>query len=225
MNVRFSLHSEYQYRQRLLASTVVVLTVFAMLVRLWPVPTSTPSDQPFRDRPADRIQIEEIEQTTQAREQTPPPPAPLPPVVVPNEVVIEESFEIGEATLQIRNPEDDPEYQEGNSSTVPAAQQPDRGIRLLRNVQPNYPAAAQEAGVRARVRIEVSVSEKGRVEDARIVERWRVSEGGRARPVAELGYGLEEAALNAARRHLFRPAQHNGHPVASRTTITIGFGD
>jgi protein TonB len=43
--------------------------------------------------------------------------------------------------------------------------------------------------------------------------------------VPSLGYGLEESALDAASRSLFRPAEQNGEPVATRTTITFTFGD
>jgi len=212
------------YRERILGATAAALLLVIVIIRGWPAPSPS-SDLPFRDRPAEQIQIEEVQPTNQARKQTPPPPVPLPPVVVPNDVIVEAPFEIGESTLRIDNPEDDPELRDGGPTTATATQQPDRGIRLLRNVPPNYPAAAQDDGVRARIRIEVEVSKEGQVMNATILQRWRVSEDGRARPVAELGYGLEEAALEAARRHLFRPAQHNGTPVPSRTTITIGFGD
>ena len=59
---------------------------------------------------------------------------------------------------------------------------------------------------------------------ATVLKRWRLSDGSSARPVAHLKHGLEEAALVAARRSRFRPAQHNGTPVESQTTITFEFG-
>jgi hypothetical protein len=62
------------------------------------------------------------------------------------------------------------------------------------------------------------------VTTATVLKRWRLSDGGQARPVAQLDYGLEEAALVAARRSRFRPAQQNGRPVASQTTLTFEFG-
>jgi len=169
--------------------------------------------------------VKEIQPTRQSREQNPPPPAPLPPVVVPNNEVIETPVTFGDAALRVETPEDDPTRQDGNNTRRAATRQPDTGARLLRNVQPQYPSAAQDDDVRARVRVGVTVSKAGRVEEAVVLERWRLSEGGSAQPVAALGYGLEEAALAAARRSLFRPARHKGQPVATRTTITFTFGD
>lgn len=224
MHARRPLHSEDVYRWRLLASTAGVLLLLLLLVRGWPAPSPSTTDQPFHDRPADRIQIEEIRPTSQSREQKPPPPAPLPPVVVPNDAIVEQTFKIGEAELRVETPEDDPTRQEGQSTPATATRQPDTGARLLRNVQPRYPAAAQDKDVRARVRVEVKVSESGRVQEARIIERWRISETGTVRPVAALGHGLDQAALAAARSSLFRPARHNGEPVSTRTTITFTFG-
>lgn len=225
MHRRNSGRAEHIYRQRFLGSMVGVLILTIVLIRMWPNPTPSEADGPFADRSSDRIQLEDIQPTHQPREQNPPPPAPLPPVVVPNDVIVEETYEVGDATLQIENPDEDPEYQEGRTAAATSARQPDTGARLLRNVQPRYPSAAHDDGVRARVQIAVKVAKNGRVQDATILKRWRISESGRARPVADLGYGLDEAALKAARRSLFRPARHRGKPVATRVTITFSFGD
>ncbi len=101
---------------------------------------------------------------------------------------------------------------------------PTPNARLFRAVQPDYPTAAREASVQARVRVAVQVSETGRVTGATVLKRWRLPDEGRARTVARLDHGLEEAALVAARRSRFRPAQQNGQPVASQTTLTFEFG-
>lgn len=217
--------SDASYRQRLLLSLVVVLVLALALVQGWPVSETGPVDRPFRDRPSDRIQIEEIQPTQQTREQNPPPPAPLPPVVVPNDILITNEWTIGEGTLRVDTPGDDALRQDGSEEPTTASRTPDTGARLLRSVQPRYPEAAREAGVRARIRVAVAVTAKGRVQNATIVERWRISDRGTARPVAQLGYGLDDASLAAARRSLFRPARHNGAPVATRTTLTFRFGN
>jgi outer membrane biosynthesis protein TonB len=216
--------SDHEYRRRVLASLAVVLGLGIALVRWWPAPTSSFPDGLFRERGPERIQINEVQPTTQSRERTPPPPAPVPPVVVPNDVVIENEIEFGEGTLTIEDPGDDERLQEGDSKTATAARPPDTDARLFRAVQPNYPSAAREQSVRARVRVAVQVSKTGRVETAAVLKRWRLSEGGRPRPVSRLKHGLEEAALAAARRSRFRPARHDGRPVASQTTITFEFG-
>ncbi len=216
--------SDHEYRRRFLGALALVLALGIALVRWWPAPAPPSLDGPFRERGPERIQVNEIRPTTQSRERTPPPPAPVPPVVVPNDVVIEEEIEFGEGTLAIEDPGDDERLQEGNSQITTAARRPDTNARLFRAVQPDYPSSARNHSVQARVRVSVQVSKTGRVEEATVLKRWRLLGEGRTRRVAHLEYGLEEAALVAARRSRFRPAQHNGTPVASQTTITFEFG-
>lgn len=218
------LQADHKYRLRFLTSLIAVLVLVIALVR-W-LPSSGPSvpEGPFREQPTDRIQVKEIQPTTQSQERRPPPPAPLPPVVVPENIPIQKEIEFGESRLSLANPEDDPRLQDGTAERRSASRQPDRNPRLFRAVQPDYPPAARENGVQARVQVSVQVSKTGRVEEATILKRWRLSDGGTARPVSQLEYGLEKAALGAARRSRFRPARKNGLPVASQTTITFEFG-
>jgi outer membrane biosynthesis protein TonB len=144
--------------------------------------------------------------------------------VVPNEVVLEEEIEFGEGRLDLEDPGEDERLREGSSEATTAARPPDTDARLFRAVQPDYPETAREQGVRARVRVSVQVSTTGRVEHATVLKRWRLLDEGQARPVDHLEHGLEQAALVAARRSRFRPAQHNGTPVATQTTLTFKFG-
>lgn len=216
--------SDHQYRRRFLGALVLVLGLGIALVRWWPASAPPQSEGPFGERGPDQIQVNEIQPTTQSRERTPPPPAPVPPVVIPNDVVIEEEIEFDEGTLAIEDPGDDERLQEGSSDVTTSARRPDTNARLFRAVQPDYPSSARKQRIRARVRVSVLVSETGRVTEATVLKRWRLLEGGQARTVARLEHGLEEAALVAARRSRFRPAQHNGTPVSSQTTITFEFG-
>jgi outer membrane biosynthesis protein TonB len=202
---------------------VAVLLLAIAVVQWWPTWTASSSPGPFRDRPSERIQIQEITPTRQAQELTPPPPAPLPPVVVPNDVLVKEEVEIGESPLRVETAGDDDRLQEGTSHTT-AHRQPDTGARLLRNVQPNYPSAARKDDVRARIEVEVTVATSGRVQNAQVRRRWLLSAEGTSRPVTNLGYGLEEAALAAAQRSLFRPATADGRRVSTQTVITFTFG-
>ena len=75
--------------------------------------------------------------------------------------------------------------------------------------QPHYPSAAREASVEGLVRIEVSVGADGSVTSARVL--------------AGLGHGLDEAALEAARRASFEPASHCGKPVAGTAVLPFRF--
>ncbi|MEF8864461.1 MAG: energy transducer TonB [Salinibacter sp.] len=216
--------SDHAYRRRFLGALAVVLALGVALVRWWPAPSPSAPDGPFGERDPDRIQVNEVQPTAQAREQAPPPPAPVPPEVVPNDVVIEEDLEFGTSALAVENPEDDDRLREGASDTPIPARTPETNARLFRAVQPDYPDAAREEGVRARVRVAVQVSETGQVTEATVLKRWRHASGGRLHAVAHLDHGLEEAALVAARRSRFRPAQQSGRPVASQTTLTFEFG-
>jgi protein TonB len=75
--------------------------------------------------------------------------------------------------------------------------------------QPAYTSSAREANVEGKVRVEVSVDESGHVTAARLL--------------AGLGYGLDEAALEAARRASFEPATRCGKPVAATFSIAMRF--
>lgn len=72
--------------------------------------------------------------------------------------------------------------------------------------QPAYTPKAREANVEGRVRVEITVDESGRVTGARVL--------------AGLGYGLDEAALAAARGATFKPALRCGKPT--RATFVVG---
>lgn len=221
---RRPLHSDAVYRQRLLGAVAGVLLTAILVVHLWPSGGPPASELPFSDHGPESIQIEEVQPTSQAQEKTPPPPAPLPPVVVPNDRIIETELNWDTGALQIEDPGEDDTYQEGTTAQASASRTPDTDARLLRAVQPEYPSAARENDVTARVVVEVQVSAQGRVTSAQILERAYI-ENGQPRAVSRLDYGLESAALAAARRSLFRPARSNGQPVATRTTITYTFGD
>ncbi len=74
---------------------------------------------------------------------------------------------------------------------------------------PVYPRAARAAGIETDVPVELVVNAAGEVVDARIV-----------RPV---GYGLDEATLDAIRRYRFKPAQREGRAVAVRMLWTMQY--
>jgi periplasmic protein TonB len=69
-----------------------------------------------------------------------------------------------------------------------------------------YPDAARTHELEGVVRVKLILNAEGEVIDAEIVKG--------------LGFGLDEAALDAARRWAFKPATRCGKPV--ETSITIG---
>jgi periplasmic protein TonB len=76
-------------------------------------------------------------------------------------------------------------------------------------VQAKYTKEARQAEIEGLVRIEVTVDESGHVIAARIL-------GG-------LGYGLDEAALDAAKKCVFEPATLCGKPVVGTAIVAQRF--
>lgn len=215
------------YEVRVMAGVVGSLALLIALFRWWPTPSGP--DVPhivFNTAGQEVIEIEEVLQTSQ-REKKPPPPAPLPPIIVPNDEILDEPIvDITDDFLPVEDPGEDEVAEAGAETGAERQVRSQVGPKPVRIVEPEYTREAQKKKVRAEIVVEVLVGDRGRVEQARIVERYLL---GKDRddpktPVAELGYGLEEAALAAARGWLFRPARENGTPVPSFTTLTFSFG-
>ena len=167
------------------------------------------------------IQIEEIRPTRQSSDVKPPPPAPLPPVVVPDDVILEqEELDLTESFLPVEEPGLPGPPVEGEEREVVV-----EGPKPVRLVEPEHPPQAYRRRIRAEVVVELSIDERGRVQDARVKNRYLLGkEDEEPQEVSELGYGLEEAAIAAAERMLFRPARRDGTPIESETTISFSFG-
>lgn len=76
-------------------------------------------------------------------------------------------------------------------------------------VKPTYTEAARRAHIQGRVRLELLVNEQGEVTEARVLEG--------------LGYGLDEAALAAAKNLRFAAATRDGRPVPSKFVLAMRF--
>jgi protein TonB len=76
-------------------------------------------------------------------------------------------------------------------------------------VTPKYTMQARQAEIEGVVRVMVTVDESGHVINARVV--------------SGLGYGLDEAALAAAKATTYDPATQCGKPIVSTTTIAFRF--
>jgi protein TonB len=81
--------------------------------------------------------------------------------------------------------------------------------RPLSLVRPSYTEEARRARVQGRVRIELAINDRGEVEEARVLDG--------------LGYGLDEAALDAARHLRFSPAMRCSKPIAAPFVIAMRF--
>ncbi len=80
---------------------------------------------------------------------------------------------------------------------------------LTEKAQPDYPLAAQQAGIEGQVTVELNVDPTGAVADVTLK--------------SGLGHGLDEAALAAARRLRFSPGQFEGKPVAVKILYRFTF--
>ena len=213
-----------QYRLRILGSTAGAILLLSLIFRFWPLPSEDPVEPfPYHTGGQELISLEEIQPTRQSQK-PPPPPPPVIPLVVPDDIVIEQEFEFEEAFLTLET------YGEAETPDEPApagnagaARAPDVAPRAIRLVEAEFPRAAMRKKIKAEVVVEVLVDKKGKVQEARVVEQYLYGKAGKEQ-VANLGYGLEESARDAATRWMFRPARQNGAPVQSYHTITFSFG-
>ncbi len=190
-------------------------------VQLWPLPQPDDDEPRTYRRGQETIEIDEIVQTKQ-RQKTPPPPPPVLPVEVSDDEIIDDvELDLPEDFLALS--EDDGEGQigpEGTARSAPELLEP----RPVRIVEPEYTRDARRKKIRAEVVIEVLVDERGRVKEAKVVERFLLGKDEEREQVNHLGFGLEESAIDAAERWMFRPARHGGQAVRAYTTLRFSFG-
>lgn len=210
------------YILRLLAGIIAAQLLVLVCIKLWPLPAAPqPADLIYSS--PDMIQMEEIVNTTQAR-RAPPPPPPLPPVIMADDIILEEDLTLDFDPLTITGPpmEDIPTEPEGVLSSGVLSSEPPKPIRIA---TPEYPRSAQRRKIHAEIVIALVVDKRGRVQSPRIIERYLLNQKENTRTlVNELGYGLEEAAVNAALRSLFRPAKKDGVTVDSNHQLAFKFG-
>lgn len=225
---RSSAH-ERVYGVRILAALAGSLALVVLVLRLWPAPGSEPEPARFEAEAREAVPLELIVPTRQAARQAPPPPPALPPVEVPDEVALPEeeldfeAFSLDFAPVEVPGPPGPPaEAEEEGPLFVESAEvRP----RIVRSAVPDYPAEAQRRGVRARVRLRVLIDERGAVLEREITERFLLDGRGHEEEAVEaLGFGIEEAVLEAVGRFRFRPGRHAGRPVQTYTVITLSVG-
>ncbi|MDA0875086.1 MAG: TonB family protein [Bacteroidetes bacterium] len=214
-----------RYLLHFMATLVLSLLLVNAVIRFWPTPEEDFSGMTFDTRGQETIQVEEIQQTQQEK-RTPPPPVPAPPVVVPDDVVLDDiELEIADVALDMNEGGLETEAVEGIETGNDNPARADRSPSPVRIATPDYPREADRRNIRAEVVVEVLVDERGRVENARIVERYLLNkDGSEKEAVQQIGYGIEESALSAAERHTFRPAIQGGQRVKSYSTLTFRIG-
>lgn len=73
----------------------------------------------------------------------------------------------------------------------------------------DYPEAAQKAGIQGRVLVQFVVDKNGRTRDHKVVKG--------------IGFGCDEAAVDAIKRTKWEPGKIEGKPVHVQTALTIMF--
>lgn len=212
-----------------MACTVTSLLLIIGTVRLWPLTEKFDPDQiTYREFEQERIVIDEISPTKQANEMRPPPPIPPLTVVVPNDFILEsEPLDLSESFVLSPDYGSDRSYSSGSGlpGSSSNAEPVVIGPKPVRFVEPEYTRAARKNRIRAEIVVDVIIDENGIVQETKVVERFLLSDNNvPKRPVDEIGFGLEEAAVTAAEQWKFRPAERGGKPVRSSTTLTFRFG-
>ncbi len=212
-------------RIRTLGSMILGLVLLISAFKFWPEDNSPREKGLFFSRGDVVVEIEMISPTAQVAK-PPPPPIPLPPIEVPDEVELVDEIIDFDTAIEIA---DVSVADESTATSAAQGNDPTRDVetaaRPRKFVEPEYSPEAKKNKVRATVVLEVVVDERGRVTDSRIIDRFLLDKKGKIdKPVDLVGYGIEEAATQAAKAWIFSPAKKGGKAIPSYATVTFKFG-
>lgn len=185
--------------------------------------TATPDELVEAASQAGEVEASAVQQPEPAAAAPVPEPAPAERVTPPVESAAQALTDSGPAdeASQPEPPRQSPTPAEPAVSSPPStpveevAPQPAQPVvrppKLVRNAKPQYPAQARLARKAATIVVKVLVGTDGRVQEAALVSKKRI------------GYGLDEAALRAARRAVFQPATVDGRATSQWTTMVMRF--
>jgi protein TonB len=209
----------------MLLCVAAALLIVIATVKLWPLPSGErPLADLYSNTGQEVIEIAEVIPTRQEKRQ-PPPPAPLPPIEVADEDLIEyEDLELDSPIASTETGEDITavDATDDDSAPLPRSQ---IQAKLVRFAPPRYPDEARRRKIRAEILVEVDVDERGVVQNARIIRRYLLGKDESSKELVDtLGFGLEESAVEAAMASQYRPARENGRPVRSLMEFYVTFG-
>ena len=93
-------------------------------------------------------------------------------------------------------------YKPGDGVTLP---------EVVKDVKPQYTAAAMQAKIQGSVLLDCVVGETGDIVDITVTKSL------------DTEYGLDQAAIDAAGQWKFKPGRRDGEPVAVRIAIELTF--
>ncbi|HMA68472.1 MAG TPA: energy transducer TonB [Candidatus Mcinerneyibacterium sp.] len=171
-----------------------ILTFLFILIIFWSIPEPRP--RPYTPKKIEKVNLEQVEATQAIEEPTQPQKVQKPKTVVEaaegemveeDETIADTSLNLDEDAVQSDIP--DP------SEFIPYSKAP----KVVSKPAPKYPELARKAGIEGRVVLKVYVDTNGQVKDAILLKG--ISES------------LNRAAMNAAYKASFKPAENNGRPV------------
>lgn len=161
------------------------------------------------------VKMEDVIQTKQ-EETPPPPPRPVVPVAVPNDEVIEEQNINLNADINLDQPLEMPpppkqEKKKDEEDFFVAVEQMPELIGGLAKLQKTitYPEMARKAGIEGRVIVQFIVTEKGTVENPRVIRG--------------IGGGCDQEALRAVKKARFKPGRQRGKAVRVQYSLPVVF--
>lgn len=111
--------------------------------------------------------------------------------------------------MRPRAPKARPAQAAAAKPAVPRCTEEPTRARPKKVVPPSYTTEAQQAEIEGPIRMEIAIDAEGRVTAAKVLRG--------------LGYGLDEAAVAAAKEMLFEPARRCGKAVPSTLTFNMRF--
>jgi len=192
-----------RYTRYLEVTTAFAVVIHAVVFFLWPPYVPRPYQIPEK-----RLEVLNLPEGVEI----PPAPAEVerPQLQLPQEPVISGEEVSGDATIAPT------EFNPFAPPVIPSNPEPeafqafDSPPELLRAVEPKYPDRAREAEAEGDVLVEVIIDENGRVVSAKVIESDTIG-------------ALENAAVEAAYKFLFKPARQGDVPVKCRVVIPFRF--
>lgn len=212
-----------KYPIRLGLAVVICQILFILLFRFWPDYSEEP-ELVYRDSfVMDEILLDDITITRQGRE-TPPPPVP-PRIDNPEPVddIVEVELDFEELFDPEVLPDEGLPDPEGDSDEVVAY--PSQPANVSRIVEPVIPSEFRRQNIRAQIVVTFVIGRDGVVEDVSINElRLYDRSEQEFKTVEHIGFGIEDATIEAAMRWRFRPAYDDDRLVRSLARHTFTFG-
>ncbi len=188
-----------------------------------PKPPEPPKPEPPKPKP----RVEKPKPPPEPPKPEPPPPEPpKPPPPLVTGLTLESTVQgskgpvvqignsmMGEMATTAVAPVTRPGVKGGTGDGPIVAEKPVAAVRTqarrLNEVKPRYPEMARTQGIEGVVKLLLTIDAEGRVIDVKVIKG--------------LGFGLDEAAIAAARQLRFEPARLDGQGVESKLSLPMRF--